>query len=398
MYKTFGITFSLPENLHNKTLRLFDIIQDIYNRHINWIYETDTCNKLKAHNALYYEIKKLHPDIPVQYIQTTRDNAIESVKSIWSRAKRLHKNKSEFKKPYKKLYSAIKLDLCLFTVKSNGIVTFSNIGKRVKLDFSNNKYFMNLLQTYGNNCVFAQLKYNKHTKKFRLNICFKINEPKLIDINNPDKVLGIDLGLENFISTSDGKLIKAKIYKKHKRRYQYLRTKLQTKGTKSAKRLLKKQKSREVRFSCNFLHILSKMIVNLNYDVFVFENLNDIIRNAKSYSKSLNRKLSNWGFRTLITYVQYKAQNLGKHVFEINPKNTSRQCSVCNRIDETNRYKSHYICKCGNKMHSDINAAINIKNKFLNTMSLRQGVINHPYSLDVSMNLNANYVACLHSN
>jgi putative transposase len=58
----------------------------------------------------------------------------------------------------------------------------------------------------------------------------------------------------------------------------------------------------------------------------------------------------------------YKADLEGIEVVEVNPRNTSRRCSICGHIDKDNRKTQRdFVClKCGEKMNADYNAAKNI--------------------------------------
>jgi len=60
--------------------------------------------------------------------------------------------------------------------------------------------------------------------------------------------------------------------------------------------------------------------------------------------------------------LQYKAADLGFEIIEIDPKYTSQGCSKCGYIKKSNRNGHRFTCKaCGYQLHSDLNAARNIK-------------------------------------
>lgn len=105
--------------------------------------------------------------------------------------------------------------------------------------------------------------------------------------------------------------------------YQYLRSKLQSKGTRSAKRKLQKLSGRERRFQKDMNHQIANWIVSKPYDVIALEDLTHI-RNGKK-----NKKLGKWSFAELRSIVEYKASAIGKKVVAIDPRYTSRTCSKC---------------------------------------------------------------------
>ncbi len=82
-----------------------------------------------------------------------------------------------------------------------------------------------------------------------------------------DDFLGVDLGVLTLAATSDGEFLNHSSGPKHahvnqvRARYSRFRGKLQKKGTKSSKRLLKKRSGRERRFARDVNHCLSKAIV-----------------------------------------------------------------------------------------------------------------------------------------
>ena len=67
------------------------------------------------------------------------------------------------------------------------------------------------------------------------------------------------------------------------------------------------------------------------------------------------------GWAKLISMLGYKAEDAGRRVIAVNPRNTSRRCSSCGHIAAENRRKQKFACvSCGFTEHADINAARNI--------------------------------------
>jgi len=159
--------------------------------------------------------------------------------------------------------------------------------------------------------------------------------------------------------------------------YQKLKRDLQRKGTKSAKRLLKKISGKENRFVRNVNHCISKKIVNTNNTVFALENLKNIRNNTKTYNKKLNRMIGNWSFAQLQSFIQYKSERQGKSVIHIKPDYTSQQCSKCGCIEKTNRAGNIFKCvECGFQLDADLNASRNIAR--IGRTDFLQGLVNNP--------------------
>ena len=73
--------------------------------------------------------------------------------------------------------------------------------------------------------------------------------------------LGVDLGIVNIASTSDGDRAAGARLNRYRKRQQRLRGRLQAKKTSSARRLLKKRRRKEPRFATDVNHQISKRIV-----------------------------------------------------------------------------------------------------------------------------------------
>lgn len=79
------------------------------------------------------------------------------------------------------------------------------------------------------------------------------------------------------------------------------------------------------------------------------------------------RRLHNWTFAQLYNFIAYKAQEVGIAVVKIDPRHTSQTCSRCGYQARNNRRsQSLFLCRtCGYCLNADLNAAINIREKYL---------------------------------
>lgn len=170
-----------------------------------------------------------------------------------------------------------------------------------------------------------------------------------------EKIVGVDLGINQLAVCSDGQ-----VFKGHKTKiiqHRYLRRKLQAKGTKSAKRLLRKVSGRQKRYMAWVNHNVSKTIVN-SADTIVLENLKGIRKQRKG--KRFNRWLNSWSFFQLQQFIKYKAEVQGKKVVFVSPYMTSQTCSNCCKIGS--RYSNSFVCQhCGFSCDSDLNASCNLR-------------------------------------
>lgn len=199
---------------------------------------------------------------------------------------------------------------------------------------------------------------------FYLFLVVEFPENTPIETNN---VLGIDLGIVNIATDSHGNSFSGKKIINLRKRYARIRSKLQSKGTKSAKRLLKKRSKKEKRMSRDANHCISKMIVEKavrHCSVIALENLNGISKrkekkNRKTVNRSQRTQLTNWSFHQLSQFISYKAKMNGVPVIFVEPKYTSQTCHVCGNVAKENRKsQSEFVCQsCGNVAHADYNAA-----------------------------------------
>ncbi|MDQ6694681.1 MAG: transposase, partial [Chloroflexota bacterium] len=132
-----------------------------------------------------------------------------------------------------------------------------------------------------------------------------------------------------------------------RRRHRVLRSKLQAKGTKGTKRLLRKRSRKEQRFGTHTNHVISKRIVATakaqSFDIAV-EELRGI-RERVTARRGQRATVHSWSFYQLRSFITYKAKLAGIRVCGVDPRNTSRQCLCCGCIDKANRRsQSEFLC------------------------------------------------------
>lgn len=186
--------------------------------------------------------------------------------------------------------------------------------------------------------------------------------------------LGVDMGIVNLTTDSEGECFSGSQIKSLRHRHADLRTKLQAKGTKSAKRLLRKRNRKESRFARDVNHCISKKLVAKAQGTgrsLALENLKGI-RKRLIVRKAQRRIQHSWGFHQLRSFIEYKARLTGVQVVLVDPRNTSRTCVSCGHISKENRpSRDIFLCvRCGFSGHADHVAAENI----------RRAAVNRPYA------------------
>jgi putative transposase len=83
-------------------------------------------------------------------------------------------------------------------------------------------------------------------------------------------------------------------------------------------------------------------------------------RNVAAKS-GLNRSILDAGWGVFLNILRAKAESAGRAVVEVNPAGTSRRCARCGHVAEQNRKGERFRClACKHAAHADINAAQNI--------------------------------------
>ena len=362
--KTCKVKLNIPEN------RIQDILETFkqYNFALNfcieqaWKPERKIINKSNLHRLVYYSLRKI-TKLPANFICSARNKACDVIKG---NIVKWHNHKKATKPIFKPL-SAIQFDKRTLTIR-NRYSTFSTINGRVKSNYFLGNYQKQILDDPNYEFRTATLTYKNGN--FFLNITVK--KPALI--KKPEVVMGIDLGIKNIAVCSTGKFFKSGLLNDSRRQFREKRTKLQSKGTRSCKKILQRLSGRENRFSNWVLHNISHRIVNEainhNAEVIAFERLTDIRERAKQWRKKERAKINLWAFSKLQQYVQYKALEAGINTVFIEAKYTSQRCSKCGHIEASNRSGLNFVCKhCGYSLNADYNASKNIAFKVLSGKS-----------------------------
>ena len=177
--------------------------------------------------------------------------------------------------------------------------------------------------------------------------------------------LGVDLGMVNIATDSDGEVFSGAEIEQTRSWYSERRATLQSVGTKSAKRRLKKLSGKQRRFQKNTNHRIAKTLVAKakgTKRAIALEELTGI-RKRVTVRKSQRGRHSNWAFGHLRACIEYKAQCSGVPVILLDPRNSSRTCSACGHSEKANRRsQAEFVCvSCQHTSLADVNAAINLK-------------------------------------
>jgi putative transposase len=184
------------------------------------------------------------------------------------------------------------------------------------------------------------------------------------------KVIGIDIGLTNIMVDSNSKKeINPRFLKNATRNLRIKQKKLsrKQKGSKArykSRLLVAKCHERVRNIRNDFQHKISKAIIDENQAIIVETlKVKNMLKNRK-----LSKHISDASWSSLLTKLEYKAHDAGKHFRKINQWfASSKICSVCGyKVDNMSLEIRKWQCiDCQTEHERDINAAINIKQQGL---------------------------------
>ena len=358
MILAYKIKLDPTEEQKQVLLKTIEQYKQAINSPLLWGFKNKIVSGVELHKATYYPIKE-QSKIPSQLICSARCKATEILKSIKTKTK----GKFNTKQPQSHKYPTIRYDRNSCNITKDFVKLSTEQGRIqipvVKSDWVDKIDFKKIQRS-------CDLQYKQNKQIWILTIFVETENPIQTKGN---KVIGVDRGCKHIAVCSDNTFFNSNRLRNVKGKYNYLRKKLQSKGTKSSKRLLKKLSGKENRFVRDVNHCVSKQIVAMPFDIIVMEKLT--IKRKKEVGKRFNSILNGWSYYQLENFIDYKATGKGKRVEFVDARFTSQKCSHCGHIERSNRYQSSFKCKaCGFQLHADLNASRNIKNNFNATLGI----------------------------
>ena len=241
-------------------------------------------------------------------------------------------------------------------------ITLTKPLKNIKFRCSD--LYLSRLQKYNKNIRSATLSKSKSGKYF-LSILVEMEDTELKRFEHTDKQVGIDLGVKNFVITSDGEVFENKHFLNNEEKKM---NRLQRQLSRKVKGSNNREKQR-VRIAKLFERITNKKDAYIHYvtnelltyfDTIFMEDLNvqGLLRNHH-----LSKAISEVGFSKFKQILSTKALANGKEVISVDMfYPSSKTCSVCGYKKQDLKLSDRsWVCpQCGTKHDRDINAAVNI--------------------------------------
>ena len=267
---------------------------------------------------------------------------------------------------------------------SKGRISLRTLNTRRKLDFLIGKHQR---QKYLNNpnwkCGGARLIKRKNEFYFHITLKHQFHsKPRHQKVHTP---VGIDRGIRILAAAriigSPPLIISGGNLRNYRHRMMRLRDRLQAKGTRAARRVLRRLRGRAKRFVLDVCRCAAKKIVQFalqtSNPVLVFESLEGIRKRVRPFTRQSRRDLHTWSFRILLSAIRNLAEEFGIPVIFVNPAYTSQMCPRCKSISRSHRQQNNYFCKmCRYQNNADVVAATNIASLWFDSVKrIRPGVL-----------------------
>src|SRR5215472_11400760 len=281
-----------------------------------------------------------------------------------------------------------------YTFQRNQQVSLGTLNGRISIPYQSKVSHIARIQQ-GASIGDAKLWYDTPKKTFYLLVSLSV------DVSDPtaahlQEVVGVYVGIRYLAvtSTATGKTTfhPGKRVRHRANHYARLRKRLQKKGTRGAKRRIRRIAQRERRLKLQTNHTLAKQIIKEHPHTLIgLEDLTDFRertrrrkRKRKKHGKGFgrvspkarkaNRVYSQWSFAELHALISYKAVLSGSLAVKVDADYTSKRCLMCGHTSEENRPSKGllFVCQnpeCGYTLHADLVGACNVT---LRTLLVRQ--------------------------
>ncbi len=182
-------------------------------------------------------------------------------------------------------------------------------------------------------------------------------------VKTPNNEIGIDLGLNHFIATSDGEFFEhpkpmKKLSKKRKRaNRRFSKTKKRSENRNKARVRLARTDEKIANIRNDFGWKTCLALIKKYKTIYV----EDLSINPMMKNHYLAGSITDVSWNDFLQKLSFKAESAGGRIVKVNPRNTSQVCSKCNReVKKGLAVRIHKCPYCGLEMDRDVNAARNI--------------------------------------
>ena len=333
--------------------KTLSVIRDAQNFVSAFVFEHRVTRYLELNEALYYPVREKF-GLRSQMTQSALKTVLAKYRSVKGSGH-----------PFTKIsFSRFEYDLVWnrdYSVRGQA-VSVNSLAGRLKIPYEP-KRMGHWLSRGGR---FGTAKLLCKNRKWFLHI------PVTLETKEPEtttRIVGIDLGVNQlavaYDSTGKTCFYSGRPVKQKRARMLELRKSLQARGTRSAKRKLKKLREKESRYVTAVNHAVTKALIS-QYGagtLYVLEDLTGVRRATERVCTKQRYVTVSWPFYEFRKMLEYKAALSGSRVIAVNPAYTSQNCPVCGDRSKKNRdRKTHeYHCRrCGYRSNDDRVGAMNL--------------------------------------
>jgi len=348
MKRTIALKLDLSQDQSDALLETQIVFSSACNQVVPFVVENRCWNRVALHHLCYYKVRENIPSLGSQMVCNAIKKACSSYKVLKI------KKSQDVPTIHFKDTGSVHYDKKTYSIKEN-ILSLFTVSGRIKCKFITGDFQREYLEVGA----VKEAELIRKGKRWFFNLVLDLPD---VEFKKEGKIFSIDVGENNLATTSNGTIHGGGKLRHERDVFLARRAKLQSNGSRSAKRCLKKISGRERRHVKETNHIVSKKIVQEAFDsgakIIVLEDLTNIRKRIKG-NKRIRCRLHRWSWYEFQQFVEYKAEAKGISVKYVNPAYTSQICSKCDSLGS--RHKHLFKCfNCGSYQHSDCNAAINL--------------------------------------
>jgi putative transposase len=195
-------------------------------------------------------------------------------------------------------------------------------------------------------------------------------ENELVDIQPTGKIIGLDVGISEFYTDSNGHTEpNPKFYRTGEKRLKFRQRRISRKkrGSANCRKAINKLGRVHLKISRQreeHAKRVARCVIQSN-DLVAYEDLR--IKNLVK-NHCLAKSINDAGWYQFRKWLEYFGVKLGKVTVAVNPAYTSQACSNCGTVVKKSLSMRTHVCKCGFVLDRDWNAAINILKLALSTI------------------------------
>ncbi len=351
-----GIVFYLDSNLPLEARSLLEDFRLAVNNAIRAGLQARVTSRNALCKIAYKEFRQEHPKMYSQHLVSAFEVAGSILKNHRMRLRKCVTCRTPFVKRLmmKAENQAYKLD------RRSGVIDLPiragcHVELRLIVSQYHRKYLDDMALSLGSLTVLPD----------RVFVAFRKDAPRRYI---PDSVISLDTNERSldgvFVEDEVTKAVKAEfpdiaiIQQRHHDRRKRLQKK-KAHDRRISRNLCRREGSREHHRIDYRLHQVANSVLKFAEERRSAIVLEDLKGMRPKRNKELNRRLSLWPRRKLHQIIEYKAQWKGIPVVKVDPRNSSRTCPICGRI-QCSRMGPEFKCECGWHLDRHINASINL--------------------------------------